>query len=79
MSLLRRIVGLGERLRNDELRQVDLILQEVGDDLLRIVLRALDVALDEHFPQAGVDDRNDEAAVVATDGLRGSQAVRRPR
>lgn len=71
MCLLRGVVGFREGFGDDELRQIDLVLQEVRDDLLGVVLGALDVSLDEHFPQARVDDGHDEAAVVATNSLRG--------
>ena len=81
MGLHVGVVLLGEGLGDDELREIDLVLEQVGDDALGVaaesdgvlradaLLGALDVALDEHLAEAGVDDGDDEAAIVTTDGL----------
>jgi hypothetical protein len=67
---VRKLTSLRESLGDDELRQVDLVLQEIRNDLLRVGFGTLNVALDEHLTQTGVDDGDDETAVVTTDGLR---------
>ena len=77
MRLLRGVVGFGQGFRDDELRQVDLVLQEVRDDLLRVIFGALDIALDEHLAQASVDHGHDEPAVVSSNGLPSNGPVRR--
>lgn len=73
------LTSLRQRLGNDELREIDLVLQEIGDGLLGVFLGSLDVALDEHLAQAGLDDGDDEAAVISTDSLKASEGESQPR
>lgn len=61
--------GFRERFRDDELREIDLVRQEVGNDLLCVQFGPLHVSFDQHFAQARVDDRHDQATIVATNSL----------
>lgn len=65
-----RPTGFCESLGDDELREINLVLEKVRDHLLRVLLGALDVPVDEHLAEAGVDDGDHKTAVVSTDSLR---------
>ena len=58
-----------ESLRDHQLRHIDLVLQKVGDDLLYILLRGLDVTINQELVQAGLDHSRHESTVVSSDSL----------
>ncbi len=60
---------LGERFGDDEVRHVDLVLQQVRHGVLDELLGAVDVAVDEEHAESRLNDCLDQAAVVSTDGL----------
>ena len=63
------LVGLGELLGDDELANVHAIAEQIGDDLFRVLDRALLVAVNQQLLKARVNEVGHQGTVVATDSL----------
>jgi len=59
MRLLGRVVGLGQLLGDDEVRDVDAVAQQVGDGLLGVLDGAVGVALNQELLQTHTDQIGD--------------------
>ena len=64
-----RVLRLGERLGDDQVRDVEPVHEQVGDGPLDVGDGLRDAAVDEDVVQDRADDVRDERAVVPADGL----------
>uniref|UniRef100_A0A2M4C5Q0 Putative secreted protein n=1 Tax=Anopheles marajoara TaxID=58244 RepID=A0A2M4C5Q0_9DIPT len=69
VRLLSCVIALGQLLRDDELRNIDPIAQQIGDRLLRVLDRPIRVALDQQLLQAVVHEIRHQRRVIAAHRL----------